>query len=470
MPRRDFLLPVVTLGVAVLFAFFLIRLLLLRYERGDVYPAYSTLRADPLGTRAFYEAVAATGHYQVSRGFLSLHRELESKPNGILFLGLDSSDLLSFSQDEIAELDSYVKAGGRVVITLAPEKPYAAEESDKEKKSTPASPQPSPSPDDQGADQKSPTTDPDSPDYQTRQERYEREELRRARSADNSTDKDETPPEYQRSLAALWGFGWELHTAEKADTKSDDPTVPGRRSPDDADSPPEVFAYLGYAPGLEWDVPWKSALYFVRIEPEWRTLYYAKLQPVLMRRHWGKGDILLASDSYFISNEALRNDRRPALLSTVAGWPGTLLFDESHLGTEEQEGIMGLAEKFRLEGFLVGILGVVLLFLWRNSLPLVPPQPADAHTPLGGAVSGKDSRSGLVNLLRRNIPAREILRVCLTEWKKSATPGRPHLSTRLSEMEAVLSVTEPREIVEAYHEIRKISAPGKMKEPHATKS
>ncbi len=468
MPRRNWLIPALALIVAIVFVGILLRLLLLRYERGDVYPAYSTMRADPLGTRAFYEALEATGRYKVSRGFLTLHRELESKPNGLLFLGLDSYQISSFSKTEVEALDTFVREGGRVIITLAPEKPYAKSDDDtkKDDKKTPDKDVPKGQP---ATQDKSSVTDPNSPDYQTRQERYERDELHREQSNDDDStkEKDPAPPEYQRSLAALWGFGWELHEATKS--KKDDDTTSSTSTSDQDSEPPEVLALLAHGTGLETSVPWKSALYFVRIEPEWNPLYYAKLRPVLMRRRWGKGEILLASDSYFISNEALRNDRRPMLLNTLAGWPGTLLFDESHLGTQEQEGIMRLAEKFRLEGFLFGILGVVLLFLWRNSLPLVPPQGTDAQAPLGGAISGKDSRSGLVNLLRRNIPASDILNTCFTEWKRGVTPGRKHLQSRVAEMEAILSVTEPAEIVQAYHEIRQINVPGKKKDPYATK-
>jgi len=54
-------------------------------------------------------------------------------------------------------------------------------------------------------------------------------------------------------------------------------------------------------------------------------------------------------------------------------------FDEVHLGTQEQEGVMALAQKFRLEGYLYGMLGVVVLFLWRNSVPLVPLKPQVAY-------------------------------------------------------------------------------------------
>ena len=35
--------------------------LLLRFESGDVLPEYSTLRADPMGTKAFYESLENLG-------------------------------------------------------------------------------------------------------------------------------------------------------------------------------------------------------------------------------------------------------------------------------------------------------------------------------------------------------------------------------------------------------------------------
>lgn len=210
----------------------------------------------------------------------------------------------------------------------------------------------------------------------------------------------------------------------------------------------------------------------MRLEPDWTILYYAKDKPVMIRRHWGKGEIVVATDSYFISNEALRNDRRPRLLNLLAGWPGELLFDESHLGTQEQEGVMALAEKFRLEGFLYGALGVLLLFLWRNSSPLVPARAMEGHAPLGGTVSGKDSRSGLVNLLRRNIPPSEILKVCLAEWRRGVNSQRPDWRSRWSEMDAIVAATpaQAAQLVQSYNELSKITAPGKTRQTHATKS
>ncbi len=53
MSRSSIVIPVAAvLGLALFFGF-LTQLLLLRYERGDIYPPCSTLRADPLGRAPF---------------------------------------------------------------------------------------------------------------------------------------------------------------------------------------------------------------------------------------------------------------------------------------------------------------------------------------------------------------------------------------------------------------------------------
>src|SRR5262245_62292683 len=41
----------------------------LRYDVGDVYPPYSSLRSDPLGTMALYEALAKLPGLEVQRDF-----------------------------------------------------------------------------------------------------------------------------------------------------------------------------------------------------------------------------------------------------------------------------------------------------------------------------------------------------------------------------------------------------------------
>jgi hypothetical protein len=486
MRRRNFLLPAAALIGLLLFFCFLVRLLLLRYERGDVYPAYSTLRADPLGARAYYEALGSMNDFPIARGFTSLHRELEEKPATLFFLGLDAEDIMSFTKVQVAQLDSYVKNGGRVVITYKPEDPISRSSDEGKKASRKASGPKSSKPGDGGAkpEKSEPKPAPEleseqsATGPQTEEEKYEREEFRKAQEEELKDDPDQAKempaPKYERTLAALWGFGSKKHEQadEKKDENKNDKEENGSSSKPDAEKP-EVLALRSAVGNLESSVPWKSALYFVRLEPDWENLYDAKAKPVLVRRAWGKGEIIVATDSYFVSNEGLRNDRRPALLSLLTGPPGHLLFDETHLGTEEDEGVMFLAKKFRLEGYLYGILGVVLLVLWRNSVPLVPPRVAGDEALLGRTVSGKDSRSGLVNLLRRNIAPADILKASFGEWKRHVTPGRRHLEGKMAEMESILLTAETRRgdgILPSYHQLREVNAPGRTKGTYATKS
>ena len=67
-------------GVAQLFA--------LRLEHGDVYPPYSTLRTDPLGAKAFYEALAELPGFDMRRNFRSLVRLHPEKPITLIYAGV----------------------------------------------------------------------------------------------------------------------------------------------------------------------------------------------------------------------------------------------------------------------------------------------------------------------------------------------------------------------------------------------
>ncbi len=61
-----------------------IQLFLLRFQAGDIYPAYSSLRSDPLGTRAFYESLAKFDHLNIQRNYQILS-SLKPDANTVLF-------------------------------------------------------------------------------------------------------------------------------------------------------------------------------------------------------------------------------------------------------------------------------------------------------------------------------------------------------------------------------------------------
>src|SRR5207302_10666788 len=72
-------------ALLALFGFGVVRLLQLRFETGDIYPPYSSLRVDPLGTRAFYESLETLRGVTVQR-FIEQWTKLPEGRNTTLFV------------------------------------------------------------------------------------------------------------------------------------------------------------------------------------------------------------------------------------------------------------------------------------------------------------------------------------------------------------------------------------------------
>lgn len=149
----------------------------------------------------------------------------------------------------------------------------------------------------------------------------------------------------------------------------------------------------------------------------WQVIYAAQDRPVLLERRFGTGSLVLVADSSIFSNQRMKEDRQPALLAWLMGANRTVIFDESHLGVTEQGGIMALIRRFGLLPLLAVLLLLAGLYLWRASIPLAPDNSAQSAGPTMGVTH--DSFSGLVNLLRRNIPSDQLLAVCYQEWQRS---------------------------------------------------
>ena len=107
-------------ALLALFGFGVVRLLQLRFETGDIYPPYSSLRADPLGTRAFYESLETLRGVTVRR-FLEQWTKLPEGRNTTLFVfGADTSNMNDSTADEYKKLEQFMYDGGRIVVSSTP--------------------------------------------------------------------------------------------------------------------------------------------------------------------------------------------------------------------------------------------------------------------------------------------------------------------------------------------------------------
>ena len=147
----------------------------------------------------------------------------------------------------------------------------------------------------------------------------------------------------------------------------------------------------------------------------WRTIYRRGLDGVIFERSLGRGSIVIAGDSYFLSNEGLQHDRATAFLAWLVGPYTSIVFDESHLGLRADPGIAALARRYGLTGAMMTLLLLAALFVWRRMAWFLPPAPESTEVALA-----YHPAAGLEALLRRAVPANRLTATCLAEWRRTA--------------------------------------------------
>ncbi len=386
MPANNKIVLALAAIILAVFGYGLLRLFELRFEAGDVYPPYSSLRADPLGAKAYYESLQSLNGISVARNFKPLEK-LEGR-GGTTLLLVGAAGPSRWPR----ELEHFVLGGGRLVVTF--------EGSERE------------------------------PGKPTRKVDPEVQEMERLWKLETVSPED-------------WGatFEWEK-----------------RRRGDDRNAPNEAFLREGDA--LPKTLHSRSRLAFTSLDPSWRVLYERGDRAVLIERPLGAGTVVLFSDSYFLSNEALRDDRHPELLAWLVGSSSRVVFDETHLGVAEDPGVAALVRKYRLEWVAAALLVLAGLFAWQGAVRFLPPR-GEERGPEAAWVEGKDSATAFVNLLRRNIAQRDILNTCATEWEKSLGQAPGWSPARLEKAREAMRTFEAlpprqRDPVSAYESIRRI--------------
>lgn len=358
------------------FVFGIVHLFQLRFSAGDIYPPYSSLRTDPLGTKLLYESLRRVPGLSADRFFRS-NLKLNGGARRVLFvIGAAPSAIDDMSPDDYRAIKNFVYQGGRAVITLLP------------------------------ADAR--TYLPQKPD-----------------SRHPPATNDEPRAIETVSLLATNGL-----MIKNDDLSEDDNSLTGS----DRAQPDPAFANLPVT-------SWHSANYFTGLSRDWKVVYRLRDRPVLIERSYGAGSLVLSSDSYFASNEALCKERHSELLVWLMGGRPDIIFDETHLGVEEQLGIVSLMRQYHLEGAIAGLFLLAGLFVWKNSVSLVP--PAGDATGGGEFIAGKESSAGFASLLRRSVAPSDILPTIFEEWK-TARGRDPRTAARLPLIEKLMDEEKSR--------------------------
>lgn len=380
------------LMVTALFIYGVTHLLILRFEKGDVYPPYSSYRSDPLGAKAFYEGLGLLPGMEAVRNIEPLQKAPGLSETTLFLFGLEASRFSAMPQASAEALEEAAFGGGRVVITFVPMRVLSAPPA-KEKGRT-----------------KTPRED------------------------TNQENDDEGEPYGKAHVDLTQRWGVEVDRCAKEDAEAS-LSLPERELP----------------PSL----PWHGTSVFEPRELDWQVIYARAEKPVLIERSYGKGSIVLSSDSFFLSNEAMRSKRYPQLLSWLCGNHRKIVFDETHLGVSRSPGIATLLRKYGLAPFFVSLIVLALLVIWKQAARLVPVYEEEERASVD---PGKDAFTGFTNLLRRNISPDHILSACLEEWKRSFTHGRRNRSALVPRIQEIIAADRAlpkrnRNPVQAYREI-----------------
>jgi hypothetical protein len=375
------------------------RLFALRYERGDVYPAYSTLRMDPLGTKALADALELMPRLDVRRNYRPLVRLKPAQPVTLVYLGLDYR--AHWEDDELEEFERIVKAGSHAVFAFNRELYRTSNQ--RLGGATPA-PGSTPAP---GATPV-PTPVPGG--------RFPWEET-------GTPFKD---------VGKGWGFAFDIAQEDKQTA------MQGEAEPAAAE--------------LKDIIPWHSALYFKGLGPEWKTLYTCNNVPVIVSRPFGNGNIVLCSDSYFLSNEGLSGDPPGPLLEMLFARLPEVVFDEEHLGVTETPNIATLARRMRLGGVVFALVVIAALFIWKQSSSLLPRRSEGERD---HDVTGAAAYEGFINLLHRSITPGALLGTCIAAWTRSR--GRMARAEERAHIDAVVHAHSTRALKDAPAAYRSIA-------------
>jgi hypothetical protein len=289
-------------------------------ETGDIYPPFSSLRSDPMGTRALYDSLGEMPGITVERLYRQ-RTELSSPDEALFVLGVDPVGWSALKAKELSEYEKLVTHGGRLVIGFVPVR-----------------------------------------------------------------DPGSMPME--RAVEEKWGI--------RLRYRHEDRETENR------------------------NIPRETALYF-DAGRNWRT------QDGFAERSFGAGTIVLAADTFALSNEGLRDARKTQLIAALAGPAHRILFDENHFGVVETGSVAKLMRKYHLEGAIAILALVAGLFLWRSASSLLPPRRATTDE----AIGGRDSLAGMTALLHRGIQERDLMDTCFAEW--SRVEGRSSRAPQVEE-------------------------------------
>ena len=159
------------------------------------------------------------------------------------------------------------------------------------------------------------------------------------------------------------------------------------------------------------------------------------LQGEQFARPAGKGELVAASQEWFLLNETIKTHPNPVLLDFLAGGRPLIWVDETLHGLHQEQGVLWLVQRYRLQVALMLFWATLLALLWSMSGDLVrrPLRDQNAEIIRHGEGAGVAAR----RLLQRSIGTQQIAAECWEQFRRrspgdaKAISADPHSGPRL---------------------------------------
>ena len=167
------------------------------------------------------------------------------------------------------------------------------------------------------------------------------------------------------------------------------------------------------APWLKTDAAW-IALYAGPADANTKT--DASVHVYLATRRVENGELIVASQQSFLLNEAIKTSPNPALMDFLAGGRPVIWVDETLHGLHQDEGVLWLVQRYRLQAALLLFWATLLTLLWSMSGDLVrrPARSPSAEMVRAGEAAGVAAR----RLVQRSIAKERVVAECWEQFNR----------------------------------------------------
>jgi uncharacterized protein DUF4350 len=163
-------------------------------------------------------------------------------------------------------------------------------------------------------------------------------------------------------------------------------------------------------PGLKTDEQWTALYASADADPAESPRVYMAMRSV------GRGELVAASQQSFLLNEVIKTHPNPALLDFLAGGRPVIWVDETLHGLYQQQGVIWLVQRYKLQASLMLFWVTLLVLLWSMGGDLLQrPKPSpNSYVVRQGEGAGVAAR----RLLQRSVAKADVAMECWEQFRR----------------------------------------------------